>query len=218
MPNTLKLNKHLNIFGHYLLEGYLLFPTVPRNVGSVTSVNEHEHVRDRLTIWVCTKMLRLRLVPSLWYLVTFFQIVDFTLTGRPGNWWANLFPTSCKLPVRYHSVPVKTLCSFLWATSWSMLAVQICLHSNKHCKQLFLEVSLVSANPLLWTHPWSVIHTRSVLKGNVTKRNTDTKDQESLESISVGHKHDASPQRYTPTLVNAKFKGFWYKVKLSTSL
>ncbi len=50
MPITLKLDKHLNILGHYLLEGYLLFPTVPRNVGSVMSVNEHEHFKDKLTI------------------------------------------------------------------------------------------------------------------------------------------------------------------------
>ncbi len=42
---SLKLDKHLNIFVHYLLEGYLLFPTVPRNVGSVMS-----HFKDRLTI------------------------------------------------------------------------------------------------------------------------------------------------------------------------
>ena len=50
MPVSLTLDMHLNIFGHYLLEGYLLFPTVPRNVGSAMSVNEHEHFKDRLTI------------------------------------------------------------------------------------------------------------------------------------------------------------------------
>ena len=33
MPISLKVDKHLNNFGCYLLEGYLLFPTVPRNVG-----------------------------------------------------------------------------------------------------------------------------------------------------------------------------------------
>ena len=49
MPISLKLDKHLNNFGYYLLEGYLLFPTVPRNAGSVTSVNKHEHFKDRLT-------------------------------------------------------------------------------------------------------------------------------------------------------------------------
>ncbi len=43
MAILLKLDKHLNNFGYYLLEGYLLFPTVPRNVGSITSVNENEH-------------------------------------------------------------------------------------------------------------------------------------------------------------------------------
>ncbi len=42
MPVALKLEKHLNIFGHYLLEGYLFFPMVPRNVGSIMSVNEHD--------------------------------------------------------------------------------------------------------------------------------------------------------------------------------
>ena len=50
MPISRKLDRHLNNFGYYLLEGYLLFPTVPRNVGSVMSVNEHEHFKDRLTI------------------------------------------------------------------------------------------------------------------------------------------------------------------------
>ena len=35
----------LNNFWYYLFEGYLLFPTVPRNVhvGSITSVDEHKH-------------------------------------------------------------------------------------------------------------------------------------------------------------------------------
>ncbi len=50
MPVSNKFDKHLNHFGYYLLEGYLLFPTVPRNVGSVMSVNEHEHFKDTLTI------------------------------------------------------------------------------------------------------------------------------------------------------------------------
>ncbi len=63
MPVSLKFDKYLNHFGYYLLEGYLLFPTVPRNVGSVMSVNEHEHFKDTLTIWRCTKMLRLRQRP-----------------------------------------------------------------------------------------------------------------------------------------------------------
>ncbi len=51
MPVSLKLDKHLNNFGYYLLESYLFFPTVPRNVGSITftSVNEHEHFNKRLT-------------------------------------------------------------------------------------------------------------------------------------------------------------------------
>ncbi len=50
MSVSLKLDKHLNNFGHHLLEGYLLFPTVPRNAGSVMSVNEHEDFKNRLTI------------------------------------------------------------------------------------------------------------------------------------------------------------------------
>ncbi len=109
----LKLDKHFSKFGYYLLEGYLFFPKLPRNVGSVKSVNESEHFKNRLTTWLCTKMFRLRVVPSLWYLRPFFQIVDFTGTGRPQNRRANLFPTSCKLPVWYHSVTVKTLLSFV---------------------------------------------------------------------------------------------------------
>ena len=50
MPVSLELDKHLNNFGYYLLEGYLFFPTVPKNVGSVMSVNENEHFKNRLTI------------------------------------------------------------------------------------------------------------------------------------------------------------------------
>ncbi len=50
MPVSLKLDKHLNNFGYYLLEDYRLFPTLPRNVGSVMSVNENEHFKNRLTI------------------------------------------------------------------------------------------------------------------------------------------------------------------------
>ncbi len=51
MSVSLKLDKHLNNLGYYLLEGYLLFPALPRNVGSITSVNEHEHFNKRLTIF-----------------------------------------------------------------------------------------------------------------------------------------------------------------------
>ena len=49
MSISLKLDKHLNNFG-YLLESYLLFPMVPRNVGSIMSVTEHEHFTEMLTI------------------------------------------------------------------------------------------------------------------------------------------------------------------------
>ncbi len=58
MPISLKLDRHLNNFGYYLLEGYLFFPTVPRNVGSITSVNEHGHLNKRLTIWLSTKSFK----------------------------------------------------------------------------------------------------------------------------------------------------------------
>ena len=47
---SLKLDKHFNNLGYYLLEGYLFFPTVPRNAGFIKSVNEHEHFNKRLTI------------------------------------------------------------------------------------------------------------------------------------------------------------------------
>ncbi len=46
------------------------------------------------------------------------------------------------------------------------------------------------------------------LKGNVTKRNTNSasiEDQESVESTSVDLNNDTSPQSYTLSLVNAKF-------------
>ena len=47
MQVSLKLDKYLNTFSYYLLEGNLIFPTVTRNVGSITSVNEHEHFLKR---------------------------------------------------------------------------------------------------------------------------------------------------------------------------
>ena len=47
MPISLKLDRHLKNFGYYLLASYLLFPTVPRIVGSITSANEHEHFNKR---------------------------------------------------------------------------------------------------------------------------------------------------------------------------
>ncbi len=48
MPISLKLDKDLNNLVYYLLEG--LFPTVPRNVGYITSVNKYQHFNKRLTI------------------------------------------------------------------------------------------------------------------------------------------------------------------------
>ncbi len=50
VPISRKLDKHLTDFWYYLLEHYLLFPKVPRKVGSITSVNEHEHFNKRLII------------------------------------------------------------------------------------------------------------------------------------------------------------------------
>ncbi len=90
------------------------------------SVKGNEHFKNRLTIWLCTKMLRLRLVPSLWCLRTFFQIVNFTGNGRPGNRWANLFSTSCNCYLFDTIQSQWKLSALLWATSWSVLAVQIC--------------------------------------------------------------------------------------------
>ena len=82
------------------LEGYLLFPMVPRYVGSVMSVNKNKLFKNRLTIWLCTKMLKLRVVPSLLYLQTFFQIADFTGIGttrkscfQPPASYRDLFDT-----------------------------------------------------------------------------------------------------------------------------
>ena len=50
VPVSLKFDKHLNKFGYYLLQGYLLFPTVTRTEGSVMPVNEKEHFKNMLTI------------------------------------------------------------------------------------------------------------------------------------------------------------------------
>ncbi len=117
--------KHLNIFWYCLLEGYLLFPTVPRNAGSVMSVNEHKHFKDMLTIWLCTKMLRLRLVPSLWYLQTFFPNSWFywnQTTGKlVGKHVSNLLQATSSIPFSHSENS-----ALLWATSWSVLTFQIC--------------------------------------------------------------------------------------------
>ena len=131
MPVSFKLDKHLNNLGYYLLEGYLLFPTVPRNVGSVMSVNEHEHFKDRLTIWLCTKMLRLRVVPSLWW---------YLLTLSPNNWfyWNREDQeiggqTYFQPPASYLFDIIQSqwkLALLLWATSWNVLAVQIWYSPN----------------------------------------------------------------------------------------
>ncbi len=51
MPVSLKIDKYLNNLGYYLLEDYLLFPTVPRKLGSVMSVNENEYFKNRLTLY-----------------------------------------------------------------------------------------------------------------------------------------------------------------------
>ena len=51
---SLNLDKHCNNFGYYLLESYLLLPMVLRNVGSVTSANDHKHFKrqaDNLTLY-----------------------------------------------------------------------------------------------------------------------------------------------------------------------
>ncbi len=64
----------------------------------------------------------------------------------------------------------------------------------------FSEVSLVRINCmdlLVVSHPYKVS-----LKGNITKINTNTKDQETVKGTSVGHNNDTSPQSYTLTLVN----------------
>ncbi len=72
-PISLKLDKHLKYFEYYLLEGYLLFPTVPRNVGSITSVNEHKHlnfVPNTKTLWWCSGcnlLMCFPRFPDLWY-------------------------------------------------------------------------------------------------------------------------------------------------------
>ena len=58
-------------------------------------------------------LLRFRLVPSLWYFLTFFQILAFPGTGRSGNLLLNLSATSWRLPVLIHSVTTKTHCSLV---------------------------------------------------------------------------------------------------------
>ena len=63
---------------YYLLEGYLPFPAVPRNGGSITSVNKHEHFYKRLTIWLCTKSFKLSI----------YQCVLAGLNCQQ-TWWCN---------------------------------------------------------------------------------------------------------------------------------
>ena len=79
---------------YYLLGGYLFFPNVPRNVGSVMSVMNTSTFEDRLTIWPNVE------VPSSAVFPVFTDIFPnswFYWNRTTRNWWANLFSTSCKL-------------------------------------------------------------------------------------------------------------------------
>ncbi len=77
----------LNNFGYYLWEGYLLFPTVPRNVGSVLSVNEHKHFKEKSTI--CTKSFTFSAYQcygmTLWcciiFVASWFALHDFLIVN-----------------------------------------------------------------------------------------------------------------------------------------
>ncbi len=107
MPISLKLDRHLNNFGYYLLDSYPLFPTVPRNAGSFTSViNEHKHFNKKLTNWLCTKSFNcLWLCWQIWNASTLhdvltkdqivFTVTDWYRTGslqKLGNRFAHQFP------------------------------------------------------------------------------------------------------------------------------
>ncbi len=85
---------------HHLLEGYLLFPTatIPRNVGSITSVNEHEHFNKKLTIWLCTKSFQL---PMLGYNFAVMYWLCPVLSSFPDLWY--------RCFVWWH-------CTFVWMT------------------------------------------------------------------------------------------------------
>ena len=113
MPVSLKLDKHLNNFGYYLFRGQL---------SNCTKKCRFCHVKMlRLNV----KMLRLRVVHFLWYLRTFSQLVDFTGTGGPGNRWANQFPPTASYMLDTIQSQWR-LSALLWATSCSVLTVQIC--------------------------------------------------------------------------------------------
>ncbi len=103
------------------LEGSLLFPMVPRYVGSVMSVNKNEHFKNRFTIWLCTKMLSLRMVPSLWYLPTLFPNSWFCwnqttrkLVRKPVY---NLLQATCSIPFS-HSEKSLLFCELHHEVCW----------------------------------------------------------------------------------------------------
>ena len=131
IPVSLKLDKHLNNFGCYLLRGYLLFSTVPRNVGSISvndmSVNEHKHFKESLTIWICTKILRLRLN---WYLWTFFP--------KPV---CNLLQANSSIPFS-HNENSLLFCELHHGVFWefkSASTVTTCIASSNIWKSVWCE-------------------------------------------------------------------------------
>ena len=71
--------------------------------------------------WLCTKMLRLRLVPSLWDLRTFFQIVDFywnrTTTKSVSKLVSNLLQATCSIQFR-HSENSLLFCELHHEVCW----------------------------------------------------------------------------------------------------
>ena len=92
-----------------LWEGYFLFPMV--------SVNEH--FKNRLTIWLCTKMLSLRLVPSLWHLRTFSKQLIFLEPDVQEISGQTCFqpPATCSIPFSHSEN------SLLFCELWSVLVV-----------------------------------------------------------------------------------------------
>ena len=128
---------------------------------------------------------------------------NHTTRKSVGKAVCNLLQATCSIPFSHSEICFVLFCfCFFWAASWSVLAVQICLHSNTmHCKQLFLEVSLVRIHCYVLTVPL-VSHLYKVnFKGKFHQNKCQYHDRSGKRG-----KHTSKPQQsyYTLTLVNAK--------------
>ncbi len=116
------------------------------------------------------------IIPNSWF---YWNRTTRKSLGKPVS---NLQQGTCSIPFSYSENSL-LFCELHQKVCWQFKSASTVISAL----QPVTFGSQSVANPLSWTHLWAVIHTSSVLKRNVTKRTTDTKDQERLESTSGGH-------------------------------